>query len=62
MTHIKIEKISFGYNGTPVLKDITFEASGGDMLAIIGQNGSGKSTLLKCICRILKIQIGRAHV
>lgn len=62
MTHIKIEKISFGYNGTPVLKDITFEASGGDMLAIIGQNGSGKSTLLKCICRILKIQKGHIAI
>lgn len=36
----------------PVLKDISFSVSKGQMLGIIGFNGSGKTTLLKIIGRI----------
>lgn len=55
---IQVQNLSFAYNHFRALREISFEASPGDMLAIIGQNGSGKSTLLKCICRILKTTEG----
>lgn len=55
---IQVNDISFSYSGFKALKNISFEAAAGDMLAIIGQNGSGKSTLLKCLNRILKINKG----
>lgn len=55
---IKVDDISFSYNGFRALNHISFKAGNGDMLAIIGQNGSGKSTLLKCISRILKVNEG----
>ena len=60
--NIQVQDISFSYNGFRALKHISFEAAGGDMLAIIGQNGSGKSTLLKCISRILKISEGNIRL
>lgn len=55
---IQVQNLSFAYNHFRALREISFETSPGDMLAIIGQNGSGKSTLLKCICRILKTTEG----
>jgi iron complex transport system ATP-binding protein len=51
---IKIDGLSFSYNGYPVLQDVALELGEGEVLGIIGPNGSGKSTLLKCIDRILQ--------
>lgn len=51
---LTINKLSFNYASTSILKDIELEVGLGEVLSIVGPNGSGKSTLLKCINRILK--------
>lgn len=56
--YLAVQDISFGYSVEEVLKQVSFEANAGDLVAIMGQNGSGKSTLLKCIARILKVRRG----
>jgi iron complex transport system ATP-binding protein len=53
---LTINKLSFNYNGFPVLKEVELTLDMGQVLSIVGPNGSGKSTLLKCINRILKTQ------
>jgi putative ABC transport system ATP-binding protein len=35
-----------------VLKDVSFEVSGGEFVAIVGPSGNGKSTLLNMITGI----------
>lgn len=55
---LKIENIECRYYNTKVLEDVTFEASGGDFVGLIGPNGSGKTTLLRSISRILKPHVG----
>ena len=46
---LKVEKLSFSYNNTKVLEDISFSLKHGEHLSIIGESGSGKSTLLKLL-------------
>lgn len=50
---IQVEGLSFRYNSTPVVRDITFTLDGGEILSILGPNGAGKTTLLKCLNRVL---------
>ncbi|MBR5231583.1 MAG: amino acid ABC transporter ATP-binding protein [Clostridia bacterium] len=49
MTVLQVEGIKKSYNGTPVLKDISFSLEKGQVAAIIGSSGSGKTTLLRCL-------------
>jgi iron complex transport system ATP-binding protein len=53
MPILQIDKIHFAYNGSPVIRDISFTVDKGDFLGLIGPNGSGKTTLLKLIDGIL---------
>jgi ATP-binding cassette subfamily B protein len=61
--HVRFENVSFSYvEGAPVLKDIDFEVSPGETLAIVGQTGSGKSTITKLINRTYDVDTGRVLV
>jgi ATP-binding cassette subfamily B protein len=61
---IRFENVSFGYSGTenPELQDITFAASPGECIAILGPTGSGKTTLLSLIPRFYDPQRGRVLI
>ncbi|MGH2536716.1 MAG: ABC transporter ATP-binding protein [Candidatus Promineifilaceae bacterium] len=59
---VVFEDVSFGYNGAPVLKGISFRARPGQTVAIVGQTGSGKSTLTRLINRIFDADAGRVLV
>ena len=54
----RIEKLSFAYSATPVLKNISTEFASGDFVALVGPNGAGKSTLLKILAGLLRRYAG----
>ena len=58
-TLVEIENVSFQYEYTHVLKNISFRVEEGDFLALLGPNGSGKSTLLKLLLGLLKPMDGK---
>ena len=55
---LKVNKIEFAYNSTPVLENISMELDRSEVLGIVGPNGTGKSTLIRCIDHILKPRQG----
>lgn len=51
---IDVRSLSFSYDGAPVLRDVTFRAGPGEVIAVLGPNGVGKSTLFGCLLGFLK--------
>ena len=41
------DKMTVGYNGEPLIRDIEIRLKKGEILTLIGPNGAGKSTILK---------------
>ncbi|RMC49118.1 ABC transporter ATP-binding protein [Lactobacillus sp. ESL0228] len=59
---LKIDHLTGGYAGVPVIKDINLEIKPGEALGLIGLNGAGKSTTIKHILGLLRPQKGKISV
>ncbi|MCR4433083.1 MAG: ABC transporter ATP-binding protein/permease [Caldiserica bacterium] len=46
---VEFRNVSFSYNGTPVLRNVSFHVSPGESLAIVGPTGAGKTTILNLL-------------
>jgi ABC-type multidrug transport system fused ATPase/permease subunit len=56
---VRFEGVDFSYpDGTAVLHDITFQASPGEMIALVGLTGAGKTTLVSLIPRFYDVTMG----
>jgi len=61
--HIVFDRVSFGYDAHhPVLKDVSFEARPGEMVALVGLTGSGKTTAVSMIPRFYDPETGRVLI
>jgi len=59
---IEIEQVSKSFGTLQVLKDLTFNVSPGEKLALIGPSGSGKTTILRILMTLEKINGGHIKV
>jgi len=55
---IEFRNVTFGYQNTPVLKNVSFTLNRHETLGIIGETGSGKSTLLNLLMRFYDVDEG----
>jgi ATP-binding cassette, subfamily B, bacterial MsbA len=56
---VEFESVSFAYDDQPVLRDITFTARRGTVVALVGASGAGKTTLVDLIPRFYEPTGGR---
>ena len=59
---IVLENVSFAYDGTPALEDVSLEVEEREFLGLVGPNGGGKSTLLRIVLGLLAADSGRVRV
>ncbi|MDR3278719.1 MAG: ATP-binding cassette domain-containing protein, partial [Oscillospiraceae bacterium] len=56
--YLQFSNIGKAFPGVQALKDVSFRAAGGRVLALLGENGAGKSTLLKIMSGDLQADEG----
>ena len=50
---LEVRNISFAWGKTPLLDDVTFSVSPGEVAALVGANGAGKTTLMKILAGVI---------
>lgn len=55
---IQVEHASVGYDGRPVLRDVSLTVTAGEVVAVLGANGSGKSTLIRAVLGLVPLGTG----
>jgi ATP-binding cassette subfamily F protein uup len=58
----EVAKISYAWDGTPLIRDFSTTILRGDRIGIIGPNGSGKTTLLRLLLGELAPQCGAVRL
>ena len=59
---IEIHGLHAGYDGIPVVRNLSMVVRPGEVVALLGPNGAGKTTTLLTISGLLKVIRGRVHV
>src|ERR1035438_5916403 len=59
---ISFSRVSIGFDGRPVLEDVSFSVDRGQTLCILGRSGVGKSVALRLLMGFLKPDSGSIHV
>ncbi len=59
---LRMSQVSKSFGATRALADVSLEARGGEVLALIGENGAGKSTLMKILSGAVAPDRGRMEL
>ena len=56
---IKFSNVSFSYDSTPIIEDLSFQINEGETVALVGESGAGKSTVINLIARFFDVKKGK---
>ena len=60
--YFETKQLAAGYEGKPVVSNVTMKLKKGEILSLIGPNGSGKTTILKTLIRQLPAVSGAVMI
>lgn len=60
--YFQTKQMTVGYDGKPLIRDISISLRKGEIVTLIGPNGAGKSTILKSITRQLSLLAGSIYL
>jgi ATP-binding cassette, subfamily F, member 3 len=58
---LALDRVAVGYDGTPVLRNVSLAIDTDDRIALLGANGNGKSTLAKLLADRLPALVGEVR-
>ncbi len=59
---VELKGVACGYDGTPVLHDVSLRVTRGDFVGLLGPSGSGKTSLLRAVLGAIDIYEGEVMV
>lgn len=59
---VMLKNVTCGYDGTPVLTDVSLRIMRGDFIGLLGPSGSGKTSLLRTVLGAVEIYDGEVLV
>ncbi len=59
---VEFDRVTFGYGDTPVLRNVSFAAKPGQVVALVGPTGSGKTTIMNLLTRFYDISEGAIRI
>jgi ATP-binding cassette, subfamily B, bacterial MsbA len=60
---VEFDRVGFGYDAdSPILREISFEARAGEVIAIVGSSGAGKTTLVNLLPRFYPVTSGALRI
>jgi branched-chain amino acid transport system ATP-binding protein len=58
---LRVEGLTAGYGGVPVLRDVDLTVGPGEVVALLGSNGAGKTTALRVISGLIRPMGGQVY-
>jgi branched-chain amino acid transport system ATP-binding protein len=59
---LEISGLTAGYDGAPVVRDVSIRVGPGEVVAMLGANGAGKTTILRAVSGIVRPMAGGVTV
>ena len=59
---VEFDNVTFAYDGTDVLRDVSFTANPGQRVALVGPTGAGKTTTINLLARFYDADAGKVRI
>ena len=59
---VEFDEVTFAYDGTDVLRNVSFTAEPGQRVALVGPTGAGKTTTINLLARFYDADVGEVRI
>jgi ABC-2 type transport system ATP-binding protein len=62
MSLIQVSHLNKTYGAVPAVKDFSFTADAGEILALVGPDGAGKTSIFRAVCGLIQFDTGEIRI